>query len=297
MIRRVPPGSGTGERRCALLAFGYNTNGFAHHDLIDAIEVLAGLGYAGVGITLDVPHLHPLRATADEVARVAKSLDRCRLRCVVETGARYVLDPLRKHEPTLLSEDPEGRLARVRFLERAIDIAADLRAEAVALFAGRRPESTPVDVAWDRLGAGLSGLLEHAEKRGVTLAFEPEPGMLVVTLDDYDRLVARVGERLMLTLDLGHVACSEATSIAAAVARTAPRMKNAHVEDIRGRTHEHLPFGEGEIDFPPALAALEKAGYAGLVQVELSRHSHDAPRQAERSIAFLRAALAKGLAA
>jgi sugar phosphate isomerase/epimerase len=259
--------------------------------------VLAGLGYEGVGITLDVQHLHPLRASAADVALVARHLGRCGLRCVVETGARYVLDRLRKHEPTLLADDEYGRLARAGFLERAIDIAADLGAEAVALFAGRRHEGTPADVAWERLCASLTGLLDHAERRGVPLAFEPEPGMLVETLDDYDRLVGRVGGRLMLTLDIGHIACAESLSVPAAIARAAPRLRNVHIEDIRGRVHEHLPFGEGEIDFPPALAALEEAGYRGLVQVELSRHSHDAPRQAERSIAFLRAALAKGRAA
>jgi len=47
-------------------------------------------------------------------------------------------------------------------------------------------------------------------------------------------------------------------------------------------------FGEGEIDFPPVLAALKKIDYAGGAYVELSRHSHDAMRVAERSLQFLR---------
>ncbi|MGW4149959.1 sugar phosphate isomerase/epimerase, partial [Streptomyces albogriseolus] len=28
------------------------------------------------------------------------------------------------------------------------------------------------------------------------------------------------------------------------------------IEDMRRGVHEHLPFGDGEIDFPPVLAAL-----------------------------------------
>jgi sugar phosphate isomerase/epimerase len=56
--------------------------------------------------------------------------------------------------------------------------------------------------------------------------------------------------------------------------------------------HEHLMFGEGEIDFPPVLAALEKIGYKKGVYIELSRHSHAAVDAAKKSIEFLRVALA-----
>jgi sugar phosphate isomerase/epimerase len=268
-----------------LLAFGYNTNGFAHHALLDAIDVIAGLGYAGLGLTLDVHHLNPLTAAPAEVARVEARLRARGLRVVVETGARYVLDPWRKHEPTLLGE---GCARRAEFLEAAIRVARDLGAEAVALFSGRRPEGVAAEDALERLLAGLEPLLA----RGVPLAFEPEPGMLVDDLAGYDRLAARL-PGLLLTLDIGHVRCTERCSIEDAIARYAPRIANVHVEDIRGRTHEHLDFGEGEIDFPPVLAALERAGYRGLVQVELSRHSHDAPAAARRAIAFLGEALAR----
>ena len=32
---------------------GYNTNGLAHHDLFDAVELLADIGYQSVAITID----------------------------------------------------------------------------------------------------------------------------------------------------------------------------------------------------------------------------------------------------
>ncbi len=98
----------------SLLAFGYNTNGFAHHDLEACFDVLADLGYEGVALSLDTHHLSPFRSSATDVARVAAELERRRLRVSIETGARYILDPRRKHEPTLLSDD--GRERRLDFL-------------------------------------------------------------------------------------------------------------------------------------------------------------------------------------
>ena len=42
------------------LSFGYNTNGFAHHKLEDALEIIADCGYRGVALTLDNYHCNPL---------------------------------------------------------------------------------------------------------------------------------------------------------------------------------------------------------------------------------------------
>ncbi|WP_143675793.1 TIM barrel protein, partial [Streptomyces milbemycinicus] len=67
-------------------------------------------------------------------------------------------------------------------------------------------------------------------------------------------------------------------------------------EDMRRGVHDHLPFGEGEMDFPPVLAALAATGYQGLTVVELPRHSHAGPHYAETSLPFLRRAAAAAAA-
>ena len=61
---------------------------------------------------------------------------------------------------------------------------------------------------------------------------------------------------------------------------------------MRRGVHEHLPFGDGEIDFPPVLEALAATGYQGLTVVELPRHSHAGPYFAQQSLSFLRHAAA-----
>ena len=120
------------------------------------------------------------------------------------------------------------------------------------------------------------------------LAFEPEPGMLVETLEQYGRLAEQVGSpRFGLTIDIGHVQCVEAGSIADLLRRWAQPLCNVHIEDMRRSVHEHLRFGEGEIDFPPVMAALREIGYTGCVNVELSRHSHMAPEVLRESFEFL----------
>src|SRR4051794_41022564 len=119
------------------MLLGYNTNGFAHHRLDDALAILAGLGYRSVALTLDVHHLDPF--APDLLGRTAALRDSLRtldLRCVVETGARFLLDPRRKHQPTLLSDGADERESRLDFLEQAVDIAFELGADAVSFWSG-----------------------------------------------------------------------------------------------------------------------------------------------------------------
>jgi sugar phosphate isomerase/epimerase len=274
------------------MLWGYNTNGFPHHRLGDALRVLAALGYRSVALTLDHHTLDPLDpATPAAVPGVRDLLDTLRLRVVVETGARFLLDPWHKHQPTLLSERPADRQRRLDFLRRAVDVATALGADAVSFWSGRPPEDSPAEALMDRLAEGCRSLAEYAAERGVRLAFEPEPGMFVDTMDRFAELHARVDHpNFGLTLDVGHLYCTGETPVAPHLRRWRDRLWNVHLEDMRHGVHAHLMFGEGEVDFSEVLAGLREVGYAGGVHVELSRHGHEAPEAARRALAFLRAA-------
>ena len=268
---------------------GYNTNGFAHHDPFEAIELMAEIGYRSVAITLDHGPLNPFDDRFPRnIERLKELLRRLQLRSVIETGARFLLDPRTKHEPTLVSADAAARQKRVDFLKRAIDAAAILDSDCVSLWSGIRRDSASDEQVLERLTESLRQVLRHATDSGVTLGFEPEPGMFIDTMKAYDRLLHWIdAPHLQLTLDLGHLWCQGELPIADYVARWGPRIVNVHLEDMRSGVHEHLMFGEGEMQFPPILEALARTGYRGGLHVELSRHSHDAPNIARRALEFL----------
>ena len=149
-------------------------------------------------------------------------------------------------------------------------------------------EPIEAGIAFTRLAESLRLVLDYAAERGVVIGFEPEPGMLVATLADYERLLTQVdAPNFGLTIDVGHLHCTGEVPIAAQIHRWRDRIVNVHIEDMRAGVHEHLMFGEGEIEFPPILSALQEIGYQSGVYVELSRHSHDAPEAARRAYRFL----------
>lgn len=267
---------------------GYNTNGMAHHRLSDAVELLAELGYQAVAITIDHGVLSPRdESLSRQLEQLRSLLERHQMRSVIETGARFLLDPRRKHEPTLVSADPPDRAQRVEFYRHAIRCAAELGSDCVSLWSGVVHDQAPREEAMRRLVAGLQEVLDEAAGQGVVIGFEPEPGMLIDSMAHYAELLQRIDRpNLMLTLDIGHLHCQQETPIADYIHAWAPRLVNVHMEDMRCGVHEHLMFGEGEIDFPPVFRALTEVAYQGGVYVELSRHSHDAPAAARRAMEF-----------
>jgi sugar phosphate isomerase/epimerase len=271
------------------MRLGYNTNGLAHHSLPAAIELLADLGYESVAITLDHHALNPYGEDFQrDLSEVRKLLDQRRMRSVIETGARYLLNPREKHEPTLVTTDEAGRLRRIDFLRRAIDVAAELQSDCVSLWSGVVRHSIGRDQARAHLTSGLQRVMEYAERREVVVGFEPEPGMLIDTMASFDQLLQGIDSAwLGLTLDVGHLHCLGEAPIAQVIHLWRDKLVNVHIEDMRAGVHEHLMFGEGEMDFPPIITALAETGYDGGVHVELSRHSHEGIRAASRSFDFL----------
>lgn len=287
-----------------MFRLAYNTNGLAHHRLGDALHLLADLGYEGVALTPDVGHLDPMRASLDEVHAVRRTAERLGLAIAVESGARYLLDPARKHHPSLLEEDAAQREPRLDFLERTIELAAELGAPLVSLWAGAAPcgttaesgtgETARTESLWQRLVVGLRRLLEHAEPLGVALAFEPEPGMFVERPAGYEELRHRLGPEgasLGLCLDVGHLLVTGDRPEAEVIRRLGPSIAHVHLDDIAGGRHEHLPFGQGDLDLRGVLHALLEVHYCGLAAVELSRDSHRGAQAASESMAALRQAL------
>jgi len=234
------------------MLLGYNTNGMAHHDLFDAVALLVEIGYRSVAITIDHGTLPPGdEKLRQNFGRLRRTLEHAQMRSVIETGARFLLDPQRKHEPTLLSADAAGRQRRIDFYKHAVDCAAELGSDCVSLWSGVLRDRISEQLALERLVKGLEDVCQYAAGREVDVAFEPEPGMLVDSMARFEELLKRFdAPNFRLTLDVGHLHCQG-------------------------------------IDFPPVLRALAEAGYTGGVYVELSRHSHEAPEAARRAFDFV----------
>lgn len=268
---------------------GYNTNGLAFHRWDDAISLLAETGYQSIALTVDHYCLNPYAADLGQrLQEMQALLQKYQLSSVIETGARFLLDPREKHEPTLLTADPPSRARRIDFLKRCVDLAASLKSDAVSFWAGQLKQDLQREDALELLAEGCREVIAYAAEKEVRLAFEPEPGMLIETLQDFADLNERVRHPCFgLTVDIGHLQCMGELPISQFLSPWKDRVFNIHIEDMVQGAHDHLRFGAGDIDFSDVIHGLREIDYQGGLHVELSRHSHMAPEVVRESYAFL----------
>lgn len=269
---------------------GYSTNSFGDVNPLDALSLLCEQGYASLAITPDRNMLNPYEKTfASEVRVWQHALAKAPMRCVVETGARHLLDSKRKHHPTLLSDAQDDCNRRIEFLRRAIELAGELKADCVSLWSGAVCSDADETLLWRKLTDGVGEVLDHASRCGVMLGFEPEPGMFIDTVARAEELFERLGrpKSLGLTVDIGHLECLGERPLAATVRDVADRIVNVHIDDMIVCRHEHLPLGKGDIDYVPIFRELLAARYQGGLHVELPRQSHRWYETAKESYEFI----------
>jgi sugar phosphate isomerase/epimerase len=169
------------------------------------------------------------------------------------------------------------RQARIDDNRRAIDEAAEVGAPVLVLVSGP-PFDRDIDLARRQVEDGICALLPYAAERGVTLAVEPLHPMfagdrsVVVTLAQANGTVERVGSASVgVAVDVYHVWWDP--EVYREIARAGRRIVGFHVSDWLAPPPDHLlgrgMMGDGLIEVRRLREAVDAAGYAGPIEVEI----------------------------
>lgn len=270
------------------MVFGYSTNAFVKYSLLDSFERIARLGFAGVEIMCDQPHLYPPEYDDARLAEVKAALDKNGLTptnlnsfTLFAVGDTYL--------PSWIEPEAERRKIRVDHTLACLDIAAAIGCRNISVPpGGPLPAGMPRKEALRLFHQGMDQVIPRAETLGVRLLVEPEPDLLMERTSEIKPFVAEIEAPIVgINFDIGHFFCA-GEDPAAAFEELAPWVGHIHIEDIAPtREHNHLIAGLGAIDFEAVFRVMRQFGYPYDMSLELYPYT-DRPEEAGReSLAHL----------
>lgn len=247
------------------MKIGFRTAGFHRWPLSETLSCLKRIGYDGVELCLEAHDLRPDLLTPERLSEVRNLL----------TPNALELASVSYHA------DGEDLRTRVPNTIKAIAATRQLGHGILIVNAEKRREGE-TEQQWLELVQRFRVLADAAAQHDVTLAIEPEPGLLIHGMADFGRLKQEVDrDRLRINLDIGH--CHITDDLLATIATWRRDIVHLHFEDLPGKTHQHLVPGEGDMDLAAVVRALEQSGYAGYVTIDLFRIANDPEGYARRA--------------
>jgi len=270
--------------------FAFSTNAFTKVGAEDAIASIGAAGYEGVELMLDSPHLFPLDATPEKVDSIRRAASDAGL-CFSNCNAFPMAAVGDTWHPSWIEPDADLRRQRISHTKDALRIAGQLGVSNISTEpGGPLPDGMSRAEALRIFVDGIEKVLPAAEKAGVCLLVEPEPGLLIERTDEYIEFAALIEHpKLALNFDIGHFYCV-GEDTAEAFRKLKGYARHVHFEDIAAsRKHRHVLPGDGAIDLPGVIRTMSAEGYDGWITVELYPYEDSPYETACAALKYIRA--------
>jgi sugar phosphate isomerase/epimerase len=252
------------------MVFGYSTNAYVKFEVKEALDRIAALGFKGVEIMCDRPHLYPPDFDAAALEDLKATLDRNRLK-VTNLNSFTLFAVGDTYLPSWIEPGAERRAMRVKHTLECLEVARVLGAGNISV-----PPGGPLEENMTRKEAfrhffdGLEQVLPMAEELGIKVLVEPEPNLLMEKTAEFKPFIKEVRSPMIgLNFDIGHFFCA-GENPATALEELFEWVGHMHVEDIApNRRHNHLIAGLGAIDFDAVFQTMGRLGYDGDISLEL----------------------------
>jgi sugar phosphate isomerase/epimerase len=260
---------------------------------------IAGIGYEGLEILCDIPHLYPPKFMEGNQIKIIKNLlSKCNLQISnLNAFTLYGINDV--YHPSWIEEDEELRLLRIKHTIACIQIAKEIGSKSISTEPGGPMESiSSLNSNRKRLQTlfveGLKIAAQVAEQNGISILVEPEPNLLIENSRQFLDIIKTVDSKsVKLNFDIGHFYCVREDP-ARLIYELSDYIEHFHLADIsKERVHNHLIPGIGSIDFHSVFKAINGIGYKGFVTVELYPYQENPQEVAKTAYEYLQGIIAE----
>jgi sugar phosphate isomerase/epimerase len=270
------------------MVFGYSTNAFKSFSLIEAIEKISRIGFKGVEILGDRPHLYPPDFDQSQLDRLNQVIEINDMKLtnlnsftLFAVGDTYL--------PSWIEPDKDRREIRIRHTLDSLKIAKQIGCPNISIPPGGPLDGLARSEAMQLFYQGLEQVVSLAEELDVMILVEPEPDLMIETTAQFMEFIKDVQSNAVgLNFDIGHFFCV-GEDPKRAFEELFQWVGHVHIEDISpDREHNHLIAGRGAIEFKEIFTSMAHLGYKGDISLELYTYQ-DIPEEAgKESLNYLR---------
>ncbi len=264
------------------MKFGYSTNAFVKFSLVESVEKIARLGFGGIEIMCDRPHLYPPDFGTAALVQLQELLQARDLK-VTNLNSFTLFAVGDTYLPSWIEPEKERRAIRIRHTLDCLKVAARLGCQNISVPPGGPPNGFSRPEAVALFHQGLEQVLPLAESLGVKVLVEPEPQLLIENSLQFKSFIQEVASPAVgLNFDMGHFFCV-GEDPAAAFEELFPWVGHVHLEDIAAsRVHQHLIAGQGTLAFLDIFRTMSRLSYRGDISLELYPYT-DRPEEAGKA--------------
>jgi sugar phosphate isomerase/epimerase len=270
------------------MIFGYSTNAFVKYALFESVEKIAELGFQGVEIMGDRPHLYPPDFDQDKLTRLKNLLTRCNLK-VTNINSFTLFAVGDTYLPSWIEPEEERRQIRIQHTLDSLRVAHFLGCRNISVPPGGPLNGIDRNAAFELFYRGLNEVLPLAEELDIKVLVEPEPDLLMENTPEFKTFMEGITSPMVgINFDIGHFYCA-GENPAESFEELFQWVGHVHIEDIAPtRVHAHLIAGHGAIQFTEVFDAMARLRYSGDISLELYPYV-DTPEEAGReSLAYLK---------
>jgi len=273
------------------MIIGYSTNAFVKFSVYEAVEKIGRLGFRGVEIMCDRPHLYPPDFSEDNLSRLKASIDDQGLK-VTNLNSFTLFAVGDTYLPSWIEPQEERREIRIQHTLQCLKVADFFGCKNISVPPGGPVGEISREKAMTLFHRGLERVAPLAQELDIMILVEPEPDLLMENTRDFKEFIVDVkSPAIGVNFDIGHFFCA-GEDPSGAFEELFEWIGHVHLEDIASsREHNHLILGHGAIQFQEVFKTMINLGYEGDVSLELYPYV-DTPEEAGReSLEYLQTLL------
>ena len=273
------------------MIIGYSTNAFVKFSVYEAVEKIGRLGFRGVEIMCDRPHLYPPDFGEENLSRLKALIDDQGLK-VTNLNSFTLFAVGDTYLPSWIEPQEERREIRIQHTLQCLKVADFFGCKNISVPPGGPVGEISREKAMTLFNLGLERVAPLAQELDIKILVEPEPDLLMENTREFKEFIVDVkSPAIGVNFDIGHFFCA-GEDPSEAFEELFEWIGHVHLEDIASnRAHNHLVLGHGAIQFQEVFKTMINLGYEGDISLELYPYV-DTPEEAGReSLEYLRALL------